>query len=144
VWLAGISLVAAGLRPSIALVAPAYIVRYVCGPMFSGSAQAIWQSKVAHHVQGRVAASGMMLRGIARSLTYLLAGPLADRVFEPLMAGPSLLSKSLERVLGAGPGRGIGLLVSMLGAAVITLAVIGYLCPRLRNIDHELPDVAMD
>jgi len=38
-------------------------------------------------------------------LAYLLAGPLADRVAEPLMAEGGALAGTVGRVLGVGSGR---------------------------------------
>jgi len=41
-------------------------------------------------------------------LGFLLAGPLADKVFEPMMAPGGFLAGSVGAFLGVGPGRGIG------------------------------------
>jgi hypothetical protein len=80
----------------------------------------------------------------ALPLAYLSAGPLAEYVFEPLLRSNGLLASSLGRILGVGPGRGIGLLLVFLGLLNSAAAVIGYLYPRLRNLESELPDVIHD
>ena len=82
-----------------------------------------------------------MLTWLAVSLAYLSAGPLADRVFGPLMAEGGPLAGSLGRVLGVGGGSGIGLLFIILGVLTCVVAVAGYTYPRLRLAEEELPDV---
>ena len=38
-------------------------------------------------------------------MAYVVAGSLADRIFEPLMAADGLLAGSVGQILGVGPGR---------------------------------------
>jgi hypothetical protein len=80
---------------------------------------------------------------VARSmapLAYLLAGPLADRVFNPLLLADGPLAGSLGNVLGSGPGRGIGLIFVLMGAIKVGITVIGRMRPHLRDVEDELPD----
>jgi MFS family permease len=69
-----------------------------------------------------------------------LAGPLSDRVFEPLLATGGPLTGSVGQLIGSGPGRGIGLLFLLMGSLTILTAVAGFLQPRLRRVELELPD----
>jgi hypothetical protein len=108
------------------------------------SSQAIWLSKVAPDVQGRVFAVQRALGLSSLPFAYLLAGPLADRVFEPLLAVDGALAKNIGRLIGVGPGRGIGLLFIVLGILNILAATVGYLYPRLRLVEDELPDALTD
>ena len=73
-------------------------------------------------------------------LAYLLAGPLADGVFEPLLAIGGPLAGSVGRVIGVGQGRGVGLMFIVIGAFTVLAAVGGYLHPRIRFVENELPD----
>ena len=77
-------------------------------------------------------------------LSYLMAGPLADRVFEPLMAINGLLAGSVGRIIGAGPGRGIGLIFVITGILTIIITILTYLYPRVRYLEDELPDMVHD
>src|SRR5690606_22451297 len=56
-----------------------------------------------------------MIARIATPLAYLLAGPLADDLFEPMLADGGALASTVGRVIGVGPGRGIAFLYVMLG-----------------------------
>ncbi|MFL7807975.1 MAG: MFS transporter [Anaerolineae bacterium] len=132
-----------GLRPSPLLIGAANVCMFAVVPIVNGSGQAIWQAKVAPDVQGRVFATRRLIAMIAMPISYLAAGPLADRVFEPLMAEGGAWAAVLGPILGTGPGRGIGLVFVIVGSIVALLAVAGYLNPRIRKIDGELPDYAL-
>ena len=91
-------------------------------------------------MQGRVFAIQHTIARAAAPLAYLLAGPLADGVFEPLLVSGGALAGSLGRVIGTGPGRGIGLLFVVMGALKMAVSAAGYAHPRVRLIEDELPD----
>jgi hypothetical protein len=109
-------------------------------PITNACSQAIWQRKVAPDVQGRVFAVRRMIAWSTMPLAYLAAGPLADRVFGPLMVEGGALADSVGRVIGVGPGRGIGLLFVVMGALYSLASIGGALYPRLRRVELELPD----
>lgn len=50
----------------------------------------------------------------------------------------------MGRVIGAGPGRGIGLLLIVLGLCIIAAVALGCSYPRLRLLEDELPDAVGD
>lgn len=138
--LGGLVILIAGLWTTVAVFAVAAFVFFFSLPISHGSRQAIWQSKVAPDVQGRAFAVQRMVSWSSRPLAYLVAGPLADRVFEPLMAADGPLVGSIGRVIGVGPGRGIGLLFALMGTLTILTSIGGYLYPRLWRVEDELPD----
>lgn len=110
-------------------------------PLVSAASQTIFQSKVAPEVQGRVFSVRSMLSRCMMPLAFLVAGPLADRLFEPLMSvGGALSGSALAQVLGSGPGRGIGLLFIICACSALLVTLLAYLNPRIRNIESELPD----
>jgi hypothetical protein len=139
-FISGLCFVLIGLRPAFWPTAVGAFCAHVTIAIVSGSNQAIWQSKVEPGVQGRVFAAQHMIARAAAPLAYLLAGPLADRVFEPLLTAGGLLAGSVGRVLGTGPGRGIGLLFVAMGACKMAVAAAGYAHPRVRLVEDELPD----
>jgi DHA3 family macrolide efflux protein-like MFS transporter len=141
--LSGLCFVLIGLRPSFWLVAAGAFGAHVTIAIVFGSNQAIWQSKVEPQVQGRVFATQQMVARSAALLAYLLAGPLADRVFCPLITSDGPLAGSLGPVLGTGPGRGIGLLFVLMGAIKVAITLLSRLNPHLRNVEDELPEAAI-
>ena len=109
-------------------------------PIINGSSQAIWQSKVPPDLQGRVFSVRRMIAWSTLPLAYMIAGPLADNVFKPLLAEGGALAGSVGLVLGVGPGRGTGLMFVVIGFLAILAAGSGYLNPRVRKVEDELPD----
>jgi hypothetical protein len=128
-----------GLRPSVPLIATGTFGMFFALPIVNGSSQAIWQSKTPLNVQGRVFAVRRLIAASTVPIAYLMAGPLADRVFEPLMASAAL-KRSVGRIIGVGSGRGIALMFIVAGVLTMLAQVFGYLHPRLRQIETELPD----
>jgi MFS transporter, DHA3 family, macrolide efflux protein len=140
----GAILLPGGLRPDAVLIASAAFVFLFLIPIIVGCSQAIWQVKVPPDLQGRVFSVRRMVAISTLPLAALLAGPLADRVFEPMMAPGGLLAGSAGRVLGVGEGRGIGLLFMVLGVLILITVAVAWRVPRLRNVETELPDMVDD
>lgn len=142
--LVGFFMMLIGLRPSIPFVTVSLFLCLFCCPIVFSSNQAIWQSKVAPDVQGRVFA----IRGAIVLATPLLAdliiGPLADKVFEPLLVVNGTLAGSIGQMIGVGQGRGTGLLFISSGLFLILVTVVSYLYPHLRHVEDELPDMVAD
>jgi DHA3 family macrolide efflux protein-like MFS transporter len=121
--LSGLVIAAAGLRPSITLITVAGFGYFALLPIIEASNQVLWQTKVAEDVQGRVFAMQDVIASSIGPVALLLAGPLADGVFEPSMQQGGLLADSVGQIIGVGPGRGLA-----------------YAHPRIRHVEDELPD----
>lgn len=140
--LCSLCLVMAALRPSLALVTVGMFLMLLCSPLTAASSQAIWLSKTPRHMMGRVFAIRRMLALSTMPVAALACGPLADRVFNPLLMPGGALEHSVGRVLGVGPGRGIALLFVLVGAFVMVATALLYLNPRVRRLEDEIPDAA--
>jgi MFS family permease len=136
----GIALVLWGIRPSLVPIVIGGVIAFFVIPIANGSSQAIWQAKVEPDVQGRVFAVRRVLAQVAGPVAMLLAGPLADSVFEPLLQEDGALADSVGRIIGVGPGRGIALLFIILGGLSIVFTLIAYMYPKLRNLEDDIPD----
>jgi DHA3 family macrolide efflux protein-like MFS transporter len=142
--LSGLCFLLIGLRPSAWLVALGAFGAHLTIAIIYGSNQAIWQSKVPPNVQGRVFATQQMIAKSTTPLAYLVAGPIADKLFEPLLAFSGPLVGGIGHIIGVGPGRGIGLLFIAMGILKVVVSLGGYLYPRIRLVEDELPDVIAD
>lgn len=138
----GIGLMLIGLRPAILLIALGAFIAHISLPLSYVTNQTIWQAKVAPDAQGRVFAIRQMVGRAATPLAYLLAGPLADGIFNPLLAAHGPLAGNVGRLLGVGAGRGIGLIFVFMGALALAFTGIGMLSPRLRLVEQEIPDTS--
>ena len=142
VGLQGIVTLIAGLKISVVALAVGVFLYLFSHPIIVSSNQAIWQSKVPTHLQGRIFA---LIQSLERSLAviaYLLAGPLVDTVLNPLMAEDSPLHYYLAPFIGGQIGQdgGISLLLVLLGIFNLILVAIAFQEPRLLNLETELPD----
>ncbi|WP_193200092.1 MFS transporter [Nostoc sp. MG11] len=133
--LLGVCIFSGGLRPSTTLITASIFGGLFCFTLIAGCSEALLLRKVAPDVQGRVFALMGMITSSSVPLAYLLAGPLADYVFEPLLANGGLLAGSVGSIIGVGKGRGIGLLFIVLGILQITATIYSYLYPHLKKLD---------
>lgn len=136
----GATLFLGGLQPSAALIAGAAFFFTFFTPIIYACTQAIWQSKVAPAIQGRVFAIRRMVAWSFMPLAYLVSGPLVDRVFGPLLEDHGALAGSVGRIIGVGPGRGVGLMFIVLGVLALALVVAGALFRPLRRLETDLAD----
>ena len=73
-------------------------------------------------------------------LGILLAGPLADRLFEPALREGGSLTGAFGWLVGVGPGAGMALITVICGVIIMIIAVIAYRVPVIRNAEDILPD----
>jgi DHA3 family macrolide efflux protein-like MFS transporter len=139
--LMAVSIMAVGLHSSIFFLCVGGFLFLFGSPVIRACLQVIWQTKVEPEVQGRVFALGRMVTRSCLPLAAILAGPLDDYVFEPLMKADGLLASSLGQIIGVGTGRGIDLLLIFLGLSMILTTFLAYLYPPLRLVESQLPDV---
>jgi MFS transporter, DHA3 family, macrolide efflux protein len=107
-------------------------------PFIEAASMSIFQAKTAPDLQGRVFASISQITALLRPAAYLVAGPLADRVFEPARGRP--VWRSVAWLVGAGPGAGIGLMFVMAGTLALLLGLAFYGIPAIRRMESTLPD----
>jgi len=138
--LLGLAMVLIGISSWIPLIAVGAFLLFSLVPIINGSDQAIWQSKVEPDVQGRVFAMRQLFSQFTTPIAYLAAGPLADRVFGPLLVAGGPLAASLGPLFGVGPGRGIGLQFAVMGLLLTVAALCGLAYPKLRGLDDAVPD----
>jgi MFS transporter, DHA3 family, macrolide efflux protein len=109
-------------------------------PMFYSSSNAIWYAKVPPHLQGRVLAADQMIGLIVGTVAPLLAGPLADRVFEPAMQPGGGLYSLFSPFFGTGAGAGMALLYVITAVWMLLVGLGGYAFRTLRDVETLLPD----
>src|SRR3990172_4785526 len=92
---------------------PVWVAASFCGaffiPIINGSNQAIWQKKVAPDLQGRVFSIRRVIAWFVTPVAMLIAGPLADFVFEPGMRSGGGMAALFAGLVGSAPGSGMGL-----------------------------------
>lgn len=109
-------------------------------PFINGSNQAIWQAKVAPDVQGRVFGVRRLIAQITGPVALLMAGPLADRVFEPALMPGGALVPAFGWLVGVGPGAGMALLMILMGLIGVVVGISGYLVPAIYHAEQRMLD----
>ena len=138
--LAGVASVLIGLRESIVLMAIGVFFIGVTFMFMFGLNRVIWQVKAAPAVLGRIFSLRVALGMGMMSLGVLSGGPLAQHVFEPLMADGGALAGSVGQLIGVGEGRGIALIYIITGLTLIALVVVSAFTRSLRLLEDIVPD----
>lgn len=141
--LAGVFLALHGLAPSFGLVVVAGFAFFATLPIINSANASLWQIKVPAQLQGRCFAIQRVLSEAAMPLGFCLAGPLAERFFEPLLAPGGALVGSVGALIGTGPGRGIGLMFVVLGALMVVVAGSAYAVSAIRRIEDSPAEAPM-
>jgi hypothetical protein len=139
--LSGVGLITMGFRPSLIAAGLGAFCFLFGATVVSASNQTMWQSKVPSELLGRVLGVNRMVAWLSLPFSFLIAGPLADHVFEPLMRPGGALADPLGGLIGVGEGRGIGLQLILVGLVPIGAAIGSYLSPGFRRLDEEFPDM---
>ena len=138
IWKFGLALLS--LAQGIGLRIVAALVSGFSSAFLNSSNQAIWLSKVAPDIQGRVFASRFLVTQIPTSLGAVLAGPLADKFFEPAMRTGGSLAPIFGNIFGTQMGAGMALMITLFSICGASIALAGYAFPLLRDIETILPD----
>jgi DHA3 family macrolide efflux protein-like MFS transporter len=134
----GVGMVLYGLSRSPLALGISIVVVALPLPMVNASFSSILQLKIPPDLQGRVFASLGQISQLLMPLAYLLAGPLADRVFEPAVGGSHW--GIVAPLVGSQTGSGIGLIMVICGSLGVLATVIAYSIPLLRHMETLLPD----
>ncbi|UNU27132.1 MFS transporter [Microcoleus vaginatus] len=130
---AGLSKIVFAFGQALSIWIPAQFCSSFNFPILGSSNEAIWLAKVAPEVQGRVFATRAVIVQLASAIGLLIAGPLADRVFEPAMQPGGFLAAIFGGILGTGAGAGMALLYAISALGLFFVAVGGYACRLLRD-----------
>lgn len=138
--LAGVAAIVVGLRESLVFASVGVFFVGAAFVFAIGLNRVIWQVKASPAVLGRLFSLRVAIGVAAQSIGILIAGPLAEGVFEPLMAEGGGLAGSVGELIGVGEGRGMALMYVLAGLLLIGIAVGSALIQRVRLLEDRLPD----
>ena len=118
----------------------AHFVATLLIPLYYSSSNAIWYAKVPPALQGRVLAADQLIGLVIGAIAPIIAGPLADRFFEPAMQPDGWLTPLFGSLLGTGPGAGMALLYVLTAILMLLVGLVGYGFRTLRSVETLLPD----
>jgi hypothetical protein len=137
---AGVSKTVFGLGRMPSIWIPAQFCSSLNFPLLSSSNTAIWLAKIDPNMQGRVFAAISLIKQVVAAISTLIAGPLADYIFEPAMMPGGILAPRLDPIFGTGPGAGMALLYVITSVCLLLIGLAGYVFPTLRNVDEIVPN----
>ncbi|WP_052518389.1 MFS transporter [Archangium violaceum] len=133
--LMGLALMGAGLGGSVGVMAVAGWVAMFCMPVVWSCSHAVWQLQIPAELQGRAFGLRRMVGEGTAVTVFFGAGPLVDRVLEPLLAPGGALADSAGGVFGVARSQGVGLLLFLLGLLLLTVMVVVRAQPGLYRIE---------
>jgi DHA3 family macrolide efflux protein-like MFS transporter len=139
IW-SGLAMAVLGLTGGIPVWLAGSALGALIGPLINGSNQAIWQSKVAPDVQGRVFSARRLIAWLTNPISPIIAGVLADYLLEPTARAGTGLPAMFSWMVGTGPGSGMGLLLVICGLASALVGLAGYFIPAIYHAETILPD----
>jgi MFS family permease len=138
--ISGIGMAIIGFAGGLPIWITGMAITSVVIPLINGSNQAIWQSKVAPDLQGRVFSSRRLIAWITNPISPIIGGTLADFVLEPAARAGTGLPAAFSWLVGTGPGSGMGLLIVICGMGAVLVGISGYFVPAIYNAEAILPD----
>lgn len=123
---AGISKTLFGLGRSPQIWVPAQFCSSLNFPLLGSSETALWMQNIAPAMQGRVFAANALVGQGVSAIATIIAGPLADRVFEPLLQSDHPLATLLAPIIGTQPGAGIATLYILSSLGLLSIGLWGY------------------
>ncbi|SPF68845.1 hypothetical protein PROPJV5_1826 [Propionibacterium ruminifibrarum] len=121
---AGLFMVALSLRTWPWWVVTSGFGVFAALALCNAGAETLVRRSVDTEHQARVWGVISLVTQLGYVLAYATAGPLTDRVLQPLMEPRAPLAPSLGAIMGVGAGRGAALLVALAGLTTTGLAVL--------------------
>ena len=107
-------------------------------PLIDASFMSIMQVKTPPEMQGRVFSILFQLMYLVNPLSYIITGPLVDKVLEPAVGGANW--HFVAPLVGSQPGSGMGLLMVVAGALMFIDSAVMYAWRKTRTMEADLPD----
>ena len=122
---AGVFLALMGVGTSVVWITASFFLFFAALPVINTCAEVLIRTSVSSERQGRIWGLIGLLTQIGYIVAYLTAGILADQLFNPLFLPQGTLAGSLGRLIGTGPGRGIGLILILSGLGLTISSFAG-------------------
>jgi len=129
-----------GLGRSLSIWIPAVLLGSFTFPLTQSATNAIWQSKVAPDIQGRVFSARRLIAWMTDPIMPVVSGLVADYAMEPGMQAHAGLSNTFGWLVGTGPGSGMALQYVISGLLFFSVALLVWVIPAVRNVETLLPD----
>ncbi|PSB01377.1 MFS transporter [Merismopedia glauca] len=123
---AGLSKTIFGLGQSASVWIPAQFCSSLNFPWLGSADDAMWMENVEAEDRGRVFAARSLIRLIVGAIASLMAGYLADSIFEPAMRSGGVLAPIFGGIFGTGAGAGMALFYTITAIALLAVGIGGF------------------
>lgn len=133
---AGIFMALFGLRENIVFIGAAGFLFFAMLPFTNASLDYLLRTNIENDLQGRAWGLIGLISQLGYVAAYAVSGLLADYVFTPLLLDGGALSENVGRIIGTGPGRGIGFLMILAGLLLCVTSGLLFCMKSIRNLEN--------
>lgn len=124
-------LVGGGFSSQVIFITSFGFLFFLTLPFVNMSLDILIRSNVPNHMQGRIWSFVSLISQSGLLVALSIAGYLSDHVFGPALMSDGMLATSIGKIIGVGPGRGIGCIFLISG---MTMMFLSPLLNRLQVI----------
>lgn len=125
--LAAVTMALIGVRANVVWMILFGFLFFFCLPLINTASEVLIRGRIPNILQARAWGLIGLITQLGYIGAYMVSGPGADYVFEPLMRQNGALSPLLGRIFGVGPGRGIAVMIFVAG---IGMAFTGWILSK--------------
>ncbi|MEA2021206.1 MAG: MFS transporter [Candidatus Caldatribacteriota bacterium] len=122
-FLAGLFFANLGLTTSIIFITVAGFMFFAVLPFVNTSIEVLIRKNIDNRKQGRVWSIISTITYLGSIVAFIVAGFLADKVFNPLLEVNGKLAGTVGSIIGTGEGRGIGLMLIVSGIMISFISI---------------------
>lgn len=132
----GIFMALFGMRENIVFMGVAGFLFFAMLPFANASLDYLLRTNIDNGLQGRAWGLIGLISQLGYVAAYAVSGLLADYIFTPLLLKEGALSGNVGKIIGTGPGRGIGFLIVLAGILLCVTSVILFGMKSIRRLEN--------
>lgn len=136
-FLAGLFFANLGLSTSIIFIIIVGFMFFAVLPFINTSIEVLIRINIDNKKQGRVWSIISTITYLGSVVAFVVAGFLADKVFNPLLEINGKLAGTVGSIIGVGEGRGIGLMLIISGIMISFISISILKNKFIRNLERN-------
>ncbi|MBZ9607870.1 hypothetical protein G9F73_008615 [Clostridium estertheticum] len=133
----GITMAGFGATTSMTVIIISGFLFFASLPYATTSIDVLIRKSIDNEKQGRAWGLISLISQLGYVIAYVLAGVLADYVFNPALVEGGVLADTVGKVIGTGETRGIGFLLILAGLGLVITALIVSKSKTIREMDSQ-------
>ncbi|MCB2295409.1 MFS transporter [Clostridium algoriphilum] len=133
----GIAMAGFGATTSIPVIIISGFLFFASLPYATTSIDVLIRKSIDNDKQGRAWGLISLISQLGYVIAYVLAGVLADYVFNPALVKGGVLADTVGKIIGTGETRGIGFLIILAGLGLVITALIVSKSKTIREMETQ-------